>query len=118
MDEMLLRSDQFMVNWPCFAMMAEDCKGPFVQPISANGSPGLALVILTDEDLLRKFRADGGHVSPTIRFELAGQLLFYLEALPEAIGFVWLDPSASKPNVVSVGDVMRSLIRHIEGGKN
>jgi len=79
----------FMPILPCFSILADDCRGPVIAETRA-GNKGL--VVLTDEDLLRRFREEHGVIGPTIRFEFVGQLAEYLDALPADVTHVAFDP--------------------------
>jgi hypothetical protein len=81
-------SERFLLLYPCYAIMSRDCRGGVV----IDGGGRTALVLLTDEDLLRSFRAQHGHSGPTIRFDWDHELWLYLHALPPEVTHVALDP--------------------------
>ena len=56
----------FIPTFPCFCVFADDCKGPY---LVETGGGNRALLVLTDDDLLRRFRETGEVAGPTIRFD-------------------------------------------------
>ena len=107
MDMPLLRPDQFMVMFPCFAVMSQSCIGGVVQPL--DHGQGIAAIILTDEDLLTEFRIKTNSLGPTIRFEFHQQLYMYLRSLPNEVTHVLFDPSSGKPKLILRTDLIRQL---------
>jgi hypothetical protein len=100
-----------MVVFPCFAVMSESCVGGVVQPLDGEG---IAIILLTDEDLLRDFRVKSEKFGPTIRFEFSVQLLMYLQSLPDQISHVLIDPSQGQPKLFSRADVIKALRRQLD----
>ena len=104
---------QFMPTFPCFSVFTEDCEGPYL--VTAKGG-AKALLVLTDEDLLQRLREQGEATGPTIRFEMAGQLL----AIPGCPAERCHADRLSTPNVsskaviVSVAELYQKLLRSVE----
>ncbi len=98
---------EFVPTFPCFAVFAEDCSGPFVVPTEC----GQALIVLTDDDLQTRYRKKNGLVGPTIRFDDAKQLTLYLDALPPTIMGVAFDPTdVGNAHFVSAKDLLNRLL--------
>jgi hypothetical protein len=84
-----LGSDQFLIMFPCFTVMNRECTSGVLVP---QEDRQIACVILTDEDLLRRFRVQHRFGGPTIRFEFEFQLFLYLRSLPPSVTSVAFDP--------------------------
>jgi len=106
MDFPVLRPDQFMVMFPSFALMSADCRGGVVQHFDR----GIAVVIFTDEANLDDYREKQGLLGPLIRFDSAPQLCMYFDSLPQNVTLVVFDPSAGKPKVFLLADVMSKIL--------
>ena len=102
---------QFMPTFPCFSVFTDECRGPCLVRTSSGNN---ALLVLTDEDLLRRFREQEGATGPTIRFEMAGQLVLYLDALPQDVTHIAFDPSVSgKAVTVLATELYQRLLRSL-----
>jgi hypothetical protein len=69
----------------------------------------VALVLLTDDDLLQRYRREHGFVGPTIRFENAPQLTLYLNSIPQNITHITIDPSTESTFTASIADLTQKL---------
>jgi len=99
---------KFMPVFPCFSALTDECTGPYLV-VSEQGGKGL--VVFTDEDLLLRFRQTGEASGPTIRFDAAGQLALYLDALPPDVISIAFDPNdQGKAVVVSAANLYRALL--------
>ena len=102
---------QFMPTFPCFSVFADDCRGPYLVETQRGAK---ALLIVTDEDQLQRFRERGEAAGPTIRFEMAGQLALYLDALPKDITHVAFDPNMIRKAVtVAASELYLKLFRSL-----
>ena len=111
MDAIGFRPDQFVMVFPCFAVKSQSGNGAKIRPLDEQGLKGVALILLTDEDLVHRFCERFNYAKDTFRFENRTELLSFLDGLPDAITHVEIDPSDGKPNLVSVDNVIRSLFR-------
>jgi hypothetical protein len=108
-DKGAMMTVQFMPTFPCFSILADDCRGP---AIAETGGGNTGLIVLTDEDLLRRFREEHGAAGPTIRFEFAGQLALYLDALPGDVKHVAFDPG-KRTTIVPAAELHRKLLERL-----
>lgn len=101
---------QFLPTFPCFSVFADDCQRPYIV-----GTPSaMALLVLTDEDQLERFRRTSEAVGPTIRFDVPGQLVLYLDALPPNITHVAFDPSViDRAVVVSARELVKRVLESL-----
>jgi len=103
---------QFMPTFPCFSVLADDCREPYLVETQSGAK---ALLVLTDEDQLQRFRERGETAGPTIRFEMAGQLALYLDALPKDITHIAFDPSViGKAVTVSASELYLKLLQSVK----
>jgi hypothetical protein len=65
-------------------------------------------MVLTDDDLVSRYRREHDANGPTVRFESAGQMVLYLSALPANVAHVAFDP-AGRATVVSVAELHKKL---------
>lgn len=100
---------QFVLMFPCFAIMSENGRGAVIQELSDGR---IALVLLSDEDLLRRYRVEHQFVGPTIRFEFTPQLVLYLDTLPPEVTHVIVDP-ARTGFTASIADFVQKFSRGI-----
>jgi hypothetical protein len=87
---------QFMPSFPCYAIFADDCLGPYLLDATSKRT----MLVLTDRDLLQQFRATGGSAGPTIEFDSAMQLALYISALPGAVTHIAFDPTGTGSAVI------------------
>jgi hypothetical protein len=98
---------QFVPTFPCFGLFAEDCRGPYL----VKSASGIALLLLTDDDLLDRFRNENGAVGPVIRIDSAPQLILFLDSLPQNVTHVAFDPNvAGKATTVVAGELYKKLL--------
>jgi len=103
---------QFMPMFPCFSVFTDECRGPYLVKTESGSK---ALLVLTDEDLLRRFREQERVVGPTIRFDMAAQLVLYLDALPQDVTHVAFDPNAGgKAVTVLAAELYQRLLRSLD----
>src|SRR5580704_14337210 len=107
MEMPVLPPDQFMLVFPCFALMSKSCRGGVIDQLDYGG---IALIVFSDEDLVRDYRAKNGSVGPTIKFDFAEQLGLFLHSLRDEVTHVSLDPSEGKPRLFLLDDVIRKII--------
>src|SRR5207253_2696083 len=81
---------QFYVHFPCHALLSEDGRG-FLAETAADGST--ALVLLTDDDLIRRYRDARATVGVAVPVADARQLRRVLKAVPAHVTHVTFDPS-------------------------
>ena len=104
-----LNSDGFLVVFPCYAIMSDDCLGAVVHTIHQRD----AMVFFTDEDLLRRYRREYANCGPTIRFEFAGQIALYLDAVPKKAPLVVFDPDSRVSHCFPVSRLAKYIADHI-----
>lgn len=98
----------FAPTYPCFGLFDDDCRGPY---LVSTGSGSSALLILTDDDLLERFRKQTGSVGPAIRFDNAAQLVLFLDSLPNTVTYIAFDPSVSaKAITVAATELYKKLL--------
>ncbi len=102
---------KFMLMFPCFAIMTPSGKGAVVQHLE-GGRTGL--VLLSDEDLLLRYRREHGLSGPTIRFDHAAQVALYLEGLPPEITHVILDPGDASFVSVTIPHFIEKVLKTLE----
>ena len=81
---------QFYVHFPCYALLTEDCSGFLAEGI---GDGTVALVLLTDDDLIRRYREARKLDGVPYRVTDARQLRRILKAVPVGLTHVTFDPS-------------------------
>jgi hypothetical protein len=87
----------FAPTFPCFSVLDKT----FRVPCCVKSISGVGLVVLTDDDLLDRFRRnDAGAVGPVVRCDSAPQLLLYLDSLPEWVTHVAFDPTETNQAVL------------------
>jgi hypothetical protein len=100
-----------MPAFPCFSVFTDECRGPYLVKTESGNN---ALLVLTDEDLLGRFRKQEGVTGPTIRFEMAGQLVLYLDALPQDVTHIAFDPSVrGKAVTVLATELYQKLLQSL-----
>lgn len=99
-----LEASGYLLVFPCFAIMSSDCRGGVILELTDGTA---AAVLLSDEDLLDRYRIEHKLVGPTVRFDHAGQLALYLNMTPQRLSCVAIDPSPAEPTIVSKADVIR-----------
>jgi hypothetical protein len=103
--------DGFLIMFPCFAIMNKKCTGGVVLP-QPDGQ--IAIVILTDEALLKAYRVEHKLIGPTVRFEFAFQLWLYLCSLPPSITLVAFDPGKASFVAYPIAKLKAFLWQRIE----
>jgi hypothetical protein len=79
-----------LITYPCYVLRSEDGAALAYQPTSARGA--YAVVVLTDEDALNRFRHDlGVPERGAVKFTTPRQLLEGLRALPPQVKGVCFD---------------------------
>jgi hypothetical protein len=107
----LVEDDRFVLTFPCFTIMNTNGKGGVVLP---QDDGNIACIILTDEDLLQRFREEHGlHGSP-LRFEHYGQLFLFLRTLPPSVTLIAFDPGKAAATVYPVERLKRFLRNKIK----
>ncbi len=99
----------FLPAYPCFSIFADACSGP----VLSDTEKGKALLVLTNEALLEKYREEGGINGPTIRFDSARQLVCYLDVLPSNVIYVAFDPNGNG-DVELAGELRKKLRASLE----
>ena len=102
---------QFYVHFPCYALLSEDGRG-FLAETAADGST--ALVLLTDDDLIRRYRDARKTVGVAVPVADAKQLRRVLKALPGHVSHVTFDPSPRFHRRYPVG-VLRKRLAELIG---
>jgi hypothetical protein len=93
-----------VVTFPCFILTSGVPPGFFCHEIDDGGK---AVAILTDDDLLDRYRREMGlDDRPALQFDSAAELLSRLRKLPEAITHVVVDP----PQRFRESQVVRSFL--------
>jgi hypothetical protein len=81
---------QFYVHFPCYALKSEDQRGYLAEP-APDGT--VSLVILTDDDLIRRYRDMRQTVGTVDELADASALRKLLRKMPEAVTHVTFDPA-------------------------
>lgn len=102
---------QFYVHFPCYAVLSEDGRG-FLAESAVDGST--ALVLLTDDDLIRRYRESRGTMGVAVPVADAKQLRRVLKALPRHVTHVTFDPSPRFHRRYPVG-VLRKRLAELIG---
>lgn len=83
---------RFHIHFPCYALLTDDLSR-FVTEPAADGTA--ALVLLTDDDLLRRYRQARGRVGLPVEVADAPALARLLRVLPaDDVTHVTFDPAA------------------------
>lgn len=109
-DDLKYRDDTFLMPFPCFAVESSNGRGFVYQ----DYDKGKAVVLLTDDDLAQRYRAQHKLTGQPIQLNNTVELLAFLEQMPTAIGFVTLDPGDSRPNVLTL-EHAKELLRRQSG---
>ena len=96
-------TEEFELVFPCFAINE---KGPIVRQFDDGR---VALVILTDNDLLERYRQDNNLAGETIQFDNERQLVQYLMKVPNAIAYITVDPAQST-FTISIADFIGTIL--------
>lgn len=81
---------QFYVHFPCYALLSEDGRGFLAEAV---GDGTAALILLTDDDMIRRYRESRGTVGVPVRVGDARHLRRVLKAVPAGLTHVTFDPS-------------------------
>lgn len=100
-------TDGFLLMFPCFAIQNAEGTGAVVQQAD-DGSIGL--VVLSDDDLLAKYRHKHGFAGQTIRFDSAEQLALYLSSASRSITGVAIDPRETLGVITPTTDFVRAVL--------
>ena len=97
--------ERVRIDFPCFAVLSDDCRLPVMLQSTTGGEIGIA--IFTTEDRLRAYRQLTGKLWPVIRFDWAGQIVLYADALAANIAGLWVDPTSDNKGVfVAMAEIM------------
>jgi hypothetical protein len=100
---------KFQPIFPCFAMHSKDMNGP----VLVKSASGIALVVLTDEDLLRQYQQEN-QTGPAIRFDNPAEFIAYFDSLPQDVVNVAYDPGKpNKATIVAWAQLLESLLNSI-----
>ena len=98
---------EFFLPFPCFALAHKGGRGFVVEP-AADGTA--ALVVLTDADLLRRYKAPRrGAKLVSVRLNGPADLRAVVMGLPAAVSHVTFDPAPHFHRRYPVGVLSRSL---------
>jgi hypothetical protein len=97
--------------FPCFSVLANDCVNPFTVEVEGK----LALAVFTSEVELRKYRARGEAMGPTIRFESPEALALYLDSLPSQVTMIaFYSDDSGRVIDVSAGELYRRVLERLK----
>ena len=83
---------QFAPTFPCFSVFDDTCKSPCFAAVSNQGK---GLVVLTDEDLLDRYRRSNPEaIGPAIMIDSGPQMVLFLDSLP-GVTHIAFDPTAA-----------------------
>ena len=99
---------QFYVHFPCYALLSEDGRGLLAEP-AQDGTT--SLVLLTDDDLIRRYRDSRKTVGVPYAVPDAAHLRKLLRAMPKSVTHVTFDPSPTFHRRYPVGVIRARLAR-------
>ena len=97
----------FVLVFPCYAIESESCSGPFVRRFDDGR---IAIILLTDDDLLERYRRQHGLHGATIQFDDEPQLVLYLDDMPTNITHIIIDPGEKSIFTASIADFFRKFL--------
>ncbi|MGA2067442.1 MAG: hypothetical protein ABSG86_20900 [Thermoguttaceae bacterium] len=102
-------SSQFMVMFPCYTIASRSGQGVVTQPTEDGDQ---SVVLLTDEDLLQRYREEHALPGATITFNNAVELLFFFRtALANNATHVTIDPKETSGWFPPLADVIQQVMR-------
>ena len=99
---------QYMIMFPCYTLASQSGQGVVIQPMDDGH---IAIVLLTDEDLLQRYREANNLQGATITFNNAFELLAFCDDLPQNVTHVTIDPKSTLGWCPSLADIMQQLMR-------
>lgn len=97
---------QFYVHFPCYALLSEDGRGLLAESV---GDGSTALVLLTDDDMIRRYRDARNTVGVPVEVSDARHLRRVLKAMPAGVTHVTFDPSPRFHRRYPVGVLRKRL---------
>jgi hypothetical protein len=97
---------QFLMVFPAYAIRDRNDFHYIATP--SESTP--AIVILTDDDLLDRYRADHGLIGAGVPFYSAPELALFLDLLPRHVTRIAIDPGTKKMFTGSIEDFLRKII--------
>ena len=104
---------KFMPTFPCFSIFDDEGRGPVIVETTDGAK---ALVVLTDEDLLKRYRLEHEETGPAIRYEFATQMGLFVDSLVVAgvVTEVAFDPGMGKATTVAAAELTKWLLEALK----